>query len=117
MIARAAGVARRAELHPDAGHQRAVPVQQQFGAAAGAGPGWLFVFVPHGMKTGEFFIRNVVEAAVEVADAAEGSIGAYDVAPGERHARPLSGWSVTRTATIRPAVDQRQGGCTAGGWG
>lgn len=39
----------RAEFHPDAGHQRAVPVQQELGAAAGAGRGRLFVFVPLGV--------------------------------------------------------------------
>lgn len=35
----AVGVEGWAELHPDTGHQRAVPVQQEFAAAAGARPG------------------------------------------------------------------------------
>ena len=42
----------RAEFHPDASHQRTVPVQQ-LGAAAGAEPDCLFVFVPLGVELGE----------------------------------------------------------------
>jgi hypothetical protein len=84
------GIAGRAELHPDAGHQRPVPVQQEVARTAGAGPGWLLVLVSVTGVPSELFVADVVEMAVYVADTAEGSRSAPRSAKCTTY-RPLSG--------------------------
>jgi hypothetical protein len=51
-------------------------VQKEVASAAGAGPGRLVVLIAIGrVQAGQFFVADVVETAVEVADAAEVAVG------------------------------------------
>ena len=90
---RAVSVAGGAEFHPHTGAEWAVPVQKEVASAAGAGPRRLFFVVAvGGVHAGQFFVTDVVEAAVEVADPAERPVRAYEVSPGEGHKVPFP-WS------------------------